>query len=133
MPRSRNPKTPKQAQTYSHPEADSPLRPDVGTQPNFPKQKRKQPQTYRYDSSLLPALEWDDNPAREQAEALIAAIMAAESLEAAKAAAAKLKAMSQSFLNWAGKAENKTLTLQTVPSPPKPSTSPPSASSKTCP
>jgi len=115
MPRSRKPKIPKQAQNYSHPEADSPLRPDVGTQPNFPKKKRKQPQTYRYDSSLSPALEWDENPTREQAEALIAEIMAAESLEDAKAAAAKLKAMSQPFLNWAGKAERLSFEVPTLP------------------
>jgi adenine-specific DNA-methyltransferase len=115
MPRPKKSKAPKQAQNYSHPEADSPLRPDVGTQPNFPKKKRKQPQTYRYDSSLSPALEWDDNPTREQAEALIAEIMAAESLEEAKAAAAKLKAMSQPFLNWAGKAERLSFEVPTLP------------------
>lgn len=61
-------------ESYSHPEANSPLRPDVGTQGQFPKAKRKPPKTYRYDSSLSPALDWDDNPARNQAEALIARI-----------------------------------------------------------
>ncbi|MGH9345242.1 MAG: hypothetical protein ACRD19_15965 [Terriglobia bacterium] len=47
-------KSPREASTYRHPEADSPLRPDVGTQPQF--KKRKPPVTYRYDSSLSPEL-----------------------------------------------------------------------------
>ena len=66
MPKTNNnkPKTPRDASTYRHPEADSPLRPEVGTQPQF--KKRKPPVTYRYDSSLSPALEWDgQNHARE--------------------------------------------------------------------
>ena len=46
-------------------------RPDVGTQPQF--RKKAPPKTWRYDSSLAPALDWDgQNPAREQGEALIA-------------------------------------------------------------
>ena len=45
------------AQSYRHPEADSPLRPEIGTQPKF--KTKKPPVTYRYDSSLSPALEWD--------------------------------------------------------------------------
>jgi len=93
-------------QAYKHSESESLMRPDVGTQPQFPKKKRKAPKEYRYDSSLSPALDWDENPAREQAEALIAAILEAESLEEAKAAASKLKAMGQPFLNWTGKAEH---------------------------
>src|SRR6266446_6908591 len=65
----RAPKT-KTAETYVHPEADSPMRPEVGTQAQF--KKKKPPQTYRYDSSLSPELEWDgQNPAREQGEAAI--------------------------------------------------------------
>lgn len=47
------------------------MRPEVGTQAQF--KKKKSPNTYRYDSSLSPALEWDaGHPAREQGEALIA-------------------------------------------------------------
>ncbi|SRR6266446_8636720 len=65
----RAPKT-KTAETYVHPEADSPMRPEVGTQAQF--KKKKPPQTYRYDSSLSPELAWDgQNPAREQGEAAI--------------------------------------------------------------
>jgi adenine-specific DNA-methyltransferase len=106
---------PKDAQTYKHPESSSPLRPDVGTQPRFPKSKIKSPKTYRYDSSLAPTLDWDNNPTREQAETLIAEILAAGSLDAAKAAAAKLKALSQPFLNWTGKAERLSFDVPTLP------------------
>src|SRR2546423_6732161 len=64
---------PKRAESYEHPQAESPMRPDVGTQAQF--RKKKQPQTYRYDSSLSPALDWDEqNPAREQGEAYLATI-----------------------------------------------------------
>ena len=70
--KSTNPKT---TGTYQHPEADLLMRPEVGTQAQF--KKKKPPQTYRYDSSLAPALEWDgQNPAREQGEALIKEIAA---------------------------------------------------------
>jgi hypothetical protein len=73
-----NSKAPREAATYRHPEAESPLRPEVGTQPQF--KKRKPPATYRYDSSLSPALEWDgQNHARETGEALIREILDASS------------------------------------------------------
>ena len=49
------------------------MRPDVGTQAQF--KKKKPPVTYRYDSSLSPALDWDgQNSAREQGEAALAEI-----------------------------------------------------------
>ncbi len=71
------PKGPREASTYRHPEADSPLRPDVGTQAQF--KKRKPPVTYRYDSSLSPVLEWDgQNYGRETGEALIREILDAK-------------------------------------------------------
>jgi serine/threonine-protein kinase RIO1 len=88
----------KQAVSYQHPTAESVLRPDIGTQAQF--RKRKPPKTYRYDSSLSPSLEWDgQNLAREEAEALIQNVLSAESLEEAKSAAEKLKALSTPFLN----------------------------------
>ena len=40
---------------YRHPEAQSPLRPDIGTQAQF--RMRKPPVTYRYESSFAPALD----------------------------------------------------------------------------
>jgi len=105
---------PVRSEVYKHPEATSLLRPDVGTQPQF--RKKKPPVTYRFDSSLSPALDWDgQNSAREQGEALIREILETDSLEAAKAAASRLKAISKPFLNWAGKAERLSFTVPTLP------------------
>ena len=107
-----------QARGYRHPDSEVLLRPDVGTQAQF--KKKKPPATYRYDSSLSPALDWDgQNPTHEQGEALIAEISAlaakvqaattdAEREKAAtaiQAAAEKLRALSRPFFNWAGKAQ----------------------------
>src|SRR2546421_3270438 len=47
-------------------------RPDVGVQEQFT--KKKPPKTYRYDSSLDPALSWDENRDRELAEWLLGLI-----------------------------------------------------------
>jgi len=107
------PKT-KPAKNYKHPESESPMRPEVGTQAQF--KKKLPPKTYRYDSSLSPALDWDgQNAAREQGEALIQQTLNATTLEEAKAAASKLKAMSKPFLNWAGKAERLSFDVPTLP------------------
>jgi adenine-specific DNA-methyltransferase len=63
----------KTAERYTHPENTSPMRPDVGTQPQF--RKKKPPTTWRYDSSLSPALDWDgQNGARELGEWLLGLI-----------------------------------------------------------
>src|SRR3989304_244035 len=103
-----------EARSYRHTEADSPLRPDVGTQAQF--RKKKPPATYRYDSSLSPALDWDSrNPAREQGEALIHEILEAGTIEQARAAAEKLKSLSRPFLNWTGKAERLSFDVPTLP------------------
>jgi adenine-specific DNA-methyltransferase len=113
MGKPKNAKT-QQAESYKHPEAKSLLRPDVGTQAQF--KKKKPPTTYRYDSSLSPSLDWDgQNSAREQGEALVREILEAEKLEAAKEAAAKLRALSKPFLNWAGKAERLSFDVPTLP------------------
>ncbi|MCU1266244.1 MAG: methylase domain protein [Acidobacteria bacterium] len=70
MPRRKRP-TPTEAEFYKHPESESLLRPDVGTQAQF--RKKKPPKTYRYDSSLAPELRWDaQNPAREEGEQRLA-------------------------------------------------------------
>ncbi len=113
MPRGKDPKKPKEAKNYNHADSENPMRPEVGTEPAF--KKRKPPVTYRYDSSLSPALDWDENPAREEAEALIARILEAGSLEEAKAAANKLRKMSQPFLNWTGKADRSSFEVPTLP------------------
>lgn len=103
-----------QTAPYKHPEARSLMRPEVGTQAQF--KKKKPPKTYRYDSSLSPALDWDaKSPAREQGEHLLKQILDAKSLEEAKTAASKLKSLSKPFLNWAGKAERLSFDVPTLP------------------
>jgi adenine-specific DNA-methyltransferase len=121
---------------FTHPEAQSPMRPDVGTQAAF--KKKKPPVTYRYDSSLSPALDWDgQNPAREQGEAILAALAGqlaqihaalndpaldpalrdrlAASASECTALLDRLKAMSRPFLNWTGKAERLSFDVPTLP------------------
>ena len=104
-----------QGEAYPHPEAESPMRPDAGSEPRF--QKRKPPATYRYDSSLSPALDWDgQNPAREQGEAL-------HPRKSWRPAAwtrprprrKSCEALSRPFLNWAGKAERLSFDVPTLP------------------
>jgi adenine-specific DNA-methyltransferase len=123
-------RTAKQAEAYRH-EEEALLRPEVGTQAQF--RKRKQPKTYRYDSSLSPALDWDgQNWARELGEWLIAQIEEASALDPPHVfpeprryghvevrglhdAVRELKALSRPFLNWAGKAERLSFDVPTLP------------------
>jgi adenine-specific DNA-methyltransferase len=126
-----------EAQAYRHPEAESPLRPDVGTQLQF--KKKKPPATYRYDSSLSPALSWDgQNPARELGAWLIRLIEKAAALpsphtfdkpqefkrgdgqiiatvRSLKDAVDQLKRLGKPFLDWAGKAERLSFDVPTLP------------------
>jgi adenine-specific DNA-methyltransferase len=117
-------KTAPEARPYVHSDAQHPIPPDVGTQPLF--KQKKAPATFRHtpsiglkprgDTSAPPNLEWDgQNPARETGEALIREILEADDLAQAKAAASKLKAMSQPFLNWVGKAERLSFDVPTLP------------------
>ena len=121
--------------TYRHPEATNLLRPDVGTQPYFPKSKRKPPTRYRYDSSLSPELAWDGgNAARELGEWLIGLIADPKGFEnplgrefrdargevaarvrTVQEAAELLAAIARPFLNWAGKAERLSFDVPTLP------------------
>jgi len=125
------------AEAYRHPEAESPLRPDVGTQSQF--KKKKPPVTYRYDSSLSPALSWDgQNPARELGEWLVGLIEKAAALppphafdkpqefkygngqiiatvRSLKDAVDQLKRLGKPFLDWAGKAERLSFDVPTLP------------------
>jgi adenine-specific DNA-methyltransferase len=120
----------KKAETYRH-EDEALLRPDVGTQAQF--RKKKPPKTYRYDSSLSPALDWDgQNPTRELGEWLLAQIDEASRLDPPNMfaeprrfgdvevaglgdAIARLKALSRPFLDWAGKAERLSFDVPTLP------------------
>ncbi len=139
MPRSRKGagKPPPRAESYAHPEATSLLRPDVGTQAQF--RKKKPPATWRYDSSLSPALDWDGgNAAREQAEWLLARIEEAAKLPSPHTferpqelrngrgevvatvrglgdTVEQLRRLGRPFLDWAGKAERLSFDVPTLP------------------
>ncbi len=71
------------AEPYQHTQ-ETPMRPEVGIQAQF--KKRKAPKTYRYDSSLDPALSWDDGAgaggARAMGEWLLGLIVEASKLPA---------------------------------------------------
>jgi adenine-specific DNA-methyltransferase len=72
-PRKTKKPTGKAAEGYKHPDQTLLMRPEVGTQAQF--RKKKPPATYRYDSSLSPALEWDgQNGVRELGEWLLGVI-----------------------------------------------------------
>jgi adenine-specific DNA-methyltransferase len=126
----------KVAERYVH-EQTAPMRPDVGTQAQF--RKKKAPATYRYDSSLSPALDWDaQNGARGLGEWLLALIEEAATLEpphrfdiprefrgadgrvelsvgSLQEAVAALKRLGKPFLNWTGKAERLSFDVPTLP------------------
>ncbi len=120
----------KRAEPYVHSD-EVLLRPDVGTQAQF--RKKKPPKRYRYDSSLSPALDWDaQNPARELGEWLVHQIEQASKLDPPHQfpeprsfgdvevsgladAVERLKALSQPFLDWAGKAERLSFDVPTLP------------------
>ena len=126
-----------QTGNYRHPTAESPLRPEVGTQAQF--RKKKPPVTYRYDSSLSRALDWNgQNGAREPGEWLLACIEEVSRMPAPQQfetprefkdtsgkvvatirgladAVEQLKRLGKPFLNWAGKAERLSFDVPTLP------------------
>jgi len=126
----------KVAERYVH-EQTAPMRPDVGTQAQF--RKKKPPVTYRYDSSLSPALEWDgQSGVRELGEWLLAIIEEAATLDpphrfavprefrgadgrvhlsigSLQEAVVTLRRLGRPFLNWAGKAERLSFDVPTLP------------------
>lgn len=119
---------------YRHKE-DAAARPEAGAAPRF--RAKKEPARYRYDSSLSPALDWDDQPAREVAAWLLARIEEAAPLPGQtfpqprvlagadgkplltvaglQDALALLKGMQRPFLNWSGKAERLSFEVPTLP------------------
>jgi adenine-specific DNA-methyltransferase len=113
-PKKKSPAQLPDPQVYRHNEASLALRPEIGAQAHF--KRRSAPTKFRFDDSLAPELQWDAlNPAREQGEALIAAIERATTLEEAREAAHKLKALSRPFLNWSGKAERLSFDVPALP------------------
>jgi adenine-specific DNA-methyltransferase len=121
---------PKTSEAYRHDE-QALVRPDVGTQAQF--KKKRPPKTYRYDSSLSAALDWDgQNSAREVGEWLLVQIEEAARLtpphvfpqpqqfgnieiRSLADAVDRLRAMSRPFLDWAGKAERLSFDVPTLP------------------
>lgn len=119
-------------ESYQH-DTTATLRPEVGLQQEFMKSRRPAKE-YRYDSSLDPALSWDENPSRDLADWLLgliercategeAAVFASEQQSAdgrirvgsLAACVARLKDLSQPFLNWTGKAERSEIKVPTLP------------------
>lgn len=107
-------------------------RPDVGVQDQF--QTKKPPRTYRYDSSLDPALSWDEQPQRDLGEWLLGLVVRAAKegektvfaepqvwkgggvhITSLADAAQMLQKISKPFLNWAGKAERHQIQVPTSP------------------
>ena len=127
----------KVAKGYTHPHQTLLMRPEVGTQAQF--RKKKPPVTYRYDSSLSPALDWDGgNGARELGEWLLSVIERAAALQAPhvlpspaefktsdghvalsvlslQEAVDHLKRLGRPFLDWTGKAERLSFDVPTLP------------------
>ncbi|MGB2713042.1 MAG: site-specific DNA-methyltransferase [Vicinamibacterales bacterium] len=127
----------KVAEGYTHPDQTLLMRPEVGTQAQF--RKKKPPQTYRYDSSLSPGLDWDGgNATRELGEWLLSVIERAAALQAPHVLASpadfkssdgrvvvsvrslqeavdRLKRLGRPFLNWTGKAERLSFDVPTLP------------------
>ena len=126
-----------EAKEYRHSEAESLMRPEIGTQTRF--KKKLPPAKFRYDDSLAPVMEWDgQNAARDKGEWLLGLIEEASALPAPhlfvparelkdsqgavvatvtglRDAVAQLKAMSKPFLNWSGKAERTSFDVPSLP------------------
>ncbi len=123
--------------SYTHPEQRVAMRPEIGTQDKI--RKKKPPTTWRYDSSLSPALDWDgQNGAPELGEWLLARISDAAALlaphrfptpqqftgasgtvlatvQSLQEAVEHLKRLGKPLLTWTGKAERLSFDVSTMP------------------
>ena len=107
-------------------------RPHMGVQDQF--LVKKPPRTYRYDSSLDPALSWDEQRERDLGEWLLGLVVRAAKegektvfaepqvwagggvrITGLADAAQMLQQISKPFLNWAGKAERHQIQVPTAP------------------
>jgi adenine-specific DNA-methyltransferase len=106
-------------------------RPEAGVQDQF--QAKKAPRVYRYDSSLDPALSWDEQRERDLGEWLLGLIVRAAKGDVAVFAEPQvwegggvrvtsvldavhmLEQIGKPFLNWAGKAERHEIRVPTAP------------------
>lgn len=126
-----NPKAKTSSAPYQHAH-ESVQRPDVGVEAQFA--HRKPPRTFRYDSSLAPELSWDENAERPFAEWLLALVADAaekgeghvfaepqvwegtdERFHSLSECAARLRSLTEPFLNWSGKAERQEVSVPTLP------------------
>jgi adenine-specific DNA-methyltransferase len=133
--RTKRPAVSRVAEPYQHTQ-ETPMRPEVGAQAQF--RKRKAPKTYRYDSSLDPALSWDDGASRALGEWLLGLIVEASKLASPhrfgkpqrfvgtgdatlmtvnglEDAVVALQGLGKPFLDWAGKAERLSMEVPTLP------------------
>jgi adenine-specific DNA-methyltransferase len=127
----RTPAQQEQTTDYQHSQ-EAVQRPDVGVQDQF--SAKKPPKTYRYDSSLDPALSWDESRDRELTEWLLGLVQRCATagegtvfkepqswtggsvrVESLKATADLLQTLTKPFLNWSGKAERHQISVPTVP------------------
>jgi adenine-specific DNA-methyltransferase len=102
-------------QTYEHRDKTRANNPPVGlvtpdTDPDSGQKKKR----YAYDPHLAPELNFDARKVRDELAAEIERGLAAETLDEAKAALARLKKAQEPFLNWAGKAEHTSFEVPTV-------------------
>jgi len=101
----------KPIEQYEHAEDTRKNNPPVGlVTPQTDRDAGKQ--RYAYDPHIDPALHFD--PQGAEVERIIDDGLAAESLDAAKAALAELKRRREPYLNWAGKAERTSFEVPTV-------------------
>jgi len=70
---------------------------------------------YAYNPHLDPQLMFDSQAVRQRAEEIIAEIAATDDLEVAKAKARELQRMQEPWLQWAGKAEETSFEVDSVP------------------
>ncbi len=108
-----NPKRP--IESYEHKGKERLNNPPVGlvtpeTDPDAGQKKKR----YSYDYHLAPELNFDARKVRDELAAEIERGLAAQTLEEAKAALAKLREAQEPFLNWAGKAERTSFEVPTV-------------------
>lgn len=102
-------------ESYEHKDKERLNNPPAGlvtpeTDPDAGQKKKR----YRFDPHLAPELNFDARKVRDELAAVIDAGLAAQTLEEAKAALAKLKNAQEPFLNWAGKAEHTSFEVPTV-------------------
>jgi adenine-specific DNA-methyltransferase len=122
------------AKGYVHSSTEAVARPAVGAAPRL--KTKKPPTTYRYDSSLFPAMDWDTNPSREVAAFLMSCIKDAAALPTPhvfseprrligadkgvlvevtglRDAVDRLRRLQAPLLNWSGKAERMSFDVPT--------------------